>query len=80
MKTYEIQKISKFPYVQASETIECKLEDGVFSDSRKLGKALRDASIIAKGTRLKPFISEGDKVLCTADRGPWEYIAVKLVG
>jgi len=36
---------------------------GAFSDSRKLGQALRTLGVLARGARVRSFRAEGDKVV-----------------
>jgi hypothetical protein len=42
---------------------EFEIHAGAFSDSKALGKALRDAGVLASGARVREFRVEGDKVI-----------------
>jgi hypothetical protein len=53
-----------------------QLPDGAFSDKLRLAKALREAGILSKGTRLDSFRVEGDKVLAFPNRG-WHCVVIQ---
>jgi hypothetical protein len=52
------------------------IPDGAFSDSKKLGAALRSAKILGKGERIRAFRVEGDKVVVFPCASIWHAIVI----
>ena len=57
-----------------------RIPDGAFSDTRKLGAALRAVGALPKGDRIKSFRVEGDSVVAFhMNTSPWHAIILKRV-
>lgn len=55
-----------------------EIADGAFSDSRKLGAALRKQRILQPGQRIRSFKVTGDKVVVFPSAGIWQSITLKF--
>jgi hypothetical protein len=75
MSIYRVQFIHKIA-PRDTDVESADIPDGAFSDSRTLARALRDAGMLVKGSRVRGFRAEGNRVIVFPDRGIWHSLTL----
>ncbi len=62
-KVYKVRYVHRVAPSEKDVWPDITVPDGAFSDSRKLGQALRTFGVLLPGARVRSFRTEGDKVV-----------------
>lgn len=63
MTKYSVRYVHRISPSEKDVAPDVELSDTAFSDAKKLGKAMRDAGILAPGGRVRLFRVEGSRVV-----------------